>query len=62
MEIRRDPWGLKCGPVWPLPGPLARSNLDPKKCLFFPLGPQLTLGGLGGTVSSPSRTSQAPRR
>ena len=63
MEIRRDPRGLKCGPVWPLPSPLSRSNLDPQKSLFFPLGPQLTLrGGLGGTISSPSPTLQAPRR
>ena len=61
VEIRRDSWGLKCGPVWPLPGSLSRSNLDLQKSLFFPLGPQLTLGGLGGTVSSPSRTSQALR-
>ena len=48
MEIRRDPRGLKCGPVWLLPSPLSRSNLDPQKSLFFPLGPQLTLGGSGG--------------
>ena len=52
MEIRRDPRGLKCGPVWPLPSPLSRSNLDPQKSLFFPLGPQLTLRGVWGARSA----------
>lgn len=35
MEIRREPQGLECGPGWPLPSPLSRSNLDLQKSSFF---------------------------
>lgn len=46
----------QAGPAQPSPG----ATWTLQKSLFFPLGPQLSrVGCLGGTVSSPSPTSQS---